>query len=591
MHDQNLPEPLTKKETLLALLPELLKYKKRLVPGFLFILLTNFAGLFQPVLLQRAIDALKGEISEWGLLAYAGAILAVSFAEGVFLFLMRQSIIVASRYIEYDLRNRFFAHLQRMAMRFFHRYSTGDLMARATNDLNSVRALVGPGIMYFVNTIVLFIGALIVMLSLSPELTAYAVLPLPVMVLLVARLMRRIHDIFKRTQEQFSAMTTHAQENISGIRVVKAYVQENREIDYFRQLNAEYIDQNMRLAKIRGLLWASMGFLAGLGSLIILWIGGGKVAAGEMTIGTLAAFFALVGRMTWPMVALGWVINMTQQGIASMGRINEILRIEPDIRADSQVDQSIQTIRGEIEFRHVSFRYTSRNVLEDIDLKIEQGKTLAVVGPVGSGKTTLINLIPRLLEATQGTVFIDGRPIAEIPPDVLRKHIGYTPQETFLFSETIRENINFGVENASFDDTVAAAKIAQVLQEIESFPQRFETLLGERGINLSGGQKQRTAISRAIIRKPSILLLDDALSSVDTYTEEEILKRLRRVMRDRTCVITSHRISTIRDADEIIVLQQGRIVERGSHETLLAKAGVYADLFRKQQLEAELETL
>lgn len=581
----------SRKAQLYSIIPYLKKYKKSILLGFVFILLTNAIGIFEPYVLKQAIDALQGEITSKRLFLFGLAILGVVIAEGFFLYLTRQTLIVMSRFIEYDLRNDFLQHLQKMSQRFFHKFSTGDLMARATNDLNAVRSLVGPGIMYSSNTIILFIGATTMMLLLSPALTMYALIPFPIMVLVVYKLMGKVHDIFKEAQEQFSKITTHAQENISGIRVVKAYVQEEREKRYFDQLNQGYIEINLRLVKIRGILWASMSFFSGTGVLLILWIGGSKVAAGEITLGVLVAFFALLGRMTWPMIALGWVINLTQQGIASMGRINEIRYAQPDIATAAEADLSITSILGEIEFRNVSFQYQGQPVLQDINLKIPCGKTLAIVGPVGSGKSTLINLIPRLLDATGGSVLIDGRPIRDIPLDVLRRHIGYTPQETFLFSETIRSNIAFGMDDASANQYEEAAQISQIHDEIAALPQTYETLLGERGINLSGGQKQRIAISRAVIRKPSILLLDDALSSVDTYTEEEILSRLRQLMKDRTSVIVSHRISTIREADEIIVLHDGKIVERGDHQHLLKIDGIYADLFRKQQLELELETL
>ena len=581
----------SRKAQLYSIIPYLKKYKKSILLGFVFILLTNAIGIFEPYVLKQAIDALQGEITSKRLFLFGLAILGVVIAEGFFLYLTRQTLIVMSRFIEYDLRNDFLQHLQKMSQRFFHKFSTGDLMARATNDLNAVRSLVGPGIMYSSNTIILFSGATTMMLLLSPALTMYALIPFPIMVLVVYKLMGKVHDIFKEAQEQFSKITTHAQENISGIRVVKAYVQEEREKRYFDQLNQGYIEINLRLVKIRGILWASMSFFSGTGVLLILWIGGSKVAAGEITLGVLVAFFALLGRMTWPMIALGWVINLTQQGIASMGRINEIRYAQPDIATAAEADLNITSILGEIEFRNVSFQYQGQPVLQDINLKIPCGKTLAIVGPVGSGKSTLINLIPRLLDATGGSVLIDGRPIRDIPLDVLRRHIGYTPQETFLFSETIRSNIAFGMGDASANQYEEAAQISQIHDEIAALPQTYETLLGERGINLSGGQKQRIAISRAVIRKPSILLLDDALSSVDTYTEEEILSRLRQLMKDRTSVIVSHRISTIREADEIIVLHDGKIVERGDHQHLLKIDGIYADLFRKQQLELELETL
>ncbi len=585
------PDAMSKLDQLRSLAPYLARYKKRFLIGGLFVLMTNAVGLMQPLLIRAAVDSLANNVQFNTLVMYALGILGVAALEGVFLFLMRQTLIVTSRYIEYDLRNDFFAHLQKMSLRFFLKYSTGELMARATNDLNAVRSLVGPGIMYSINTSILFIGTLIVMLSLNPHLTAFALIPLPIMVLMVASLMKRIHDTFKSAQEEYGRMTTHAQENISGIRVVKAYVQEEMEKRRFEQFNLRYITHNLRLAKIRGSLWSAMGFLTGVGSMIVLWIGGTLVTQDNLSLGELTAFFTLMARLTWPMIALGWVINLTQQGIASMGRLNEILHTPPDIADGPETDHTIRRIEGEIEFRNVSFAYNGRPILKNISFTIPRGQTFAIVGHVGSGKSTLLNMIPRLLEPTEGEILIDGRPIRQIPLQVLRRHIGYVPQETFLFSDTLKENILFGVDDAATEELEEAAQISQLYKEIQRFPDKFDTLLGERGINLSGGQKQRAAISRAIVRKPAILLLDDALSSVDTYTEEAILKRLREVMKSRTSVIVSHRISTIRDADWILVLENGQIIESGTHNSLLARDGVYAELYRKQLLEEELEEL
>ena len=582
---------LSKREHLKSLLPYLKKHRKKYYLGLVFILSSTTVGLYQPVLIKEAVDAIGTGVSSGSLLVYALLIVGASLVEGVFLFLTRQSIIVASRRIEYELRNDYFAHLQKMSMRFFQNFSTGDIMARATNDLNAVRALTGPGIMYSFSTITLLIGTIAVMSALNVKLTLVAFIPLPIMVFLVSRLMRKIHDIFKQAQEHYAEITTHAQENISGIRVVKAYVQEELEKSRFEKLNRFYIVDNLKLVKIRGFLWASMGFLSGLGMMIVLGAGGVLVTKDQLSLGSLVAFFTLLARLTWPMIALGWVINLTQQGIASMARINEILHTPPDIADGPQTQHDIKSIRGDIEFRDVYFSYNGKPVLEGINLKIPRGKTFAIVGHVGSGKTTLLNLIPRFIEPTRGQVLIDGIPIQQIPLRVLRGSIGHVPQESFLFSDSIRENIGYGVRVIGEQEIIEAANISQILNEIQTFPEQFDTLLGERGINLSGGQKQRISISRAVMRNPQILLLDDALSSVDTYTEEEILKQFRAVMRDRTSIIVSHRISTIRDADQIIVFEKARIVERGTHLSLMAKNGIYAELYRKQLLEEELEEL
>jgi ATP-binding cassette subfamily B protein len=434
-------------------------------------------------------------------------------------------------------------------------------------------------------------AAFVIMLQINVQLTLFAMIPFPIMALMVNRLAKRLHSGYRAIQAQYSDVTSKVQENLSGIRVVKAYVQENQEIESFKNLNRLYIVKNLKVAKIRGLLTATMSFLVGLGALILLWLGGRLVILEQITLGEFVAFFAYLSMLTWPMIALGWVINLVQQGTVSMGRINRILEAEPDIKDDHRTNPAIQKIDGDIEFRSVSFAYNGVWVLKHINLKIEKGRTVAIVGPTGCGKSTLINLIPRLIEATEGEVLIDGREISQIPLQTLRSNIGYVPQDTFLFSDSIKENIAFGVESPSMQEIEEAAVISQIRNEILNFPKQFDTMLGERGINLSGGQKQRTAIARAVIRKPRILILDDALSSVDTYTEEEILKRLRDIMRERTSIIVSHRISAVKDADLIVVLAEGEIREQGTHDQLVAVEGIYADLYRKQLLEEALEEL
>jgi len=583
-----------------TLLPYLQKYRKQVVAGIVFIMLTNAFTLFAPQVLRYAIDMLENNITPAGLLRTGGLILLVALLGGICRYWMRQLIIVVSRLIEYDLRNDYFRHLQTLSRNFFHRVPTGDLMARATNDLGSVRSLLGPGIMYSTNTFTVGIGALAIMLWMNAPLTLAAMLLLPIMVITVNFAMGRIHQLYEKIQEQFSRLTTRTQENLAGIRVVKAYQRESFEIGAFAKLNRDYWQRNLSLAKLEGGLWSMMGLLSGASTLILLWLGGRSVIRGEFTNGQFVAFFAYMGELTWPMIALGWVINLMQQGTASMGRLNRILHETADIKDDGETDTAITSIRGDIEFQNVSVSYPGRDwVLRHLNLKIPAGSTLAIVGHTGSGKSTLVNLIPRLIEPTEGKILIDGVDNKRLPLEILRRHIGYVPQETFLFADTIRENIIFGLAGANgaaarnvfADEIFAAAEVAQIRQEIEAFPEKFETVLGERGINLSGGQKQRTAMARAIIRQPSILILDDALASVDTYTEEEILRGLRGVMRERTSIIISHRVSTVKNADLIIVLAAGRIVESGTHDALLKNAGPYAQLHRQQQLEEDFARL
>lgn len=583
---------------LLRLRPYLARYKRTLLWGLVTVVCSNLFTIAQPQFVGRAVDALKEGLEQHTLdsstLAFwAAAIVLFSLVAGFFTFLTRQTIIVVSRHIEYDLRNDFLAHIQKLSLSYFQNTPTGDLMAHATNDISAVRNCLGPGIMYPADTLMTFTLALSVMLYMDWQLTLLAMLPLPLVSYAVYRLGKIVHAKFEQRQEQYSKLTTRAQENLSGIRVVKAYVREAYEIGLFRTLSWEYLKKNLVLARVQSIMWPLMFLLVGMSLVIALYAGGIKVINNQLTIGQLTAFFGYLVMLIWPMIAFGWVINILQQGAASMGRLARILDTEPEIRDTAITDHSITSLRGTIEFRNVSFRHkgANRDALSDINLLIPEGTTLAIVGYTGSGKSTLVNLIPRLYDVTRGELLIDGRNVKEIPLKVLRSHIGYVPQETFLFSDTIAENIRYGTDNGTEEHVREAAEISRIAHDVNDFPQGYATMLGERGITLSGGQKQRTSIARAVMRKPRILILDDALSAVDTYTEEEILHRLRGIMQGRTSIIISHRISTVKDADQIVVLHEGRIVERGTHDALVERGGIYAELYRKQLLEEELDQL
>jgi ATP-binding cassette subfamily B protein len=583
---------------LLRLLPYLRRYRSTVLWGLLTVVMSNLFTVFQPRLVGLAIDKLKtgletNQIDENGLLVYAGWVVALSLTAGFFTFLTRQTIIVVSRHVEFDLRNDFLSHIQKLPLSYFQNTPTGDLMAHATNDISAVRNALGPGIMYPTDTLMTFTMALAMMLWADWQLTLMALIPLPLVSYAVYRLGKLIHVKFEDRQEQFSLLTQRAQENLSGIRIVKAYVREAYEIARFRTLSFDYLKKNLVLARIQSVMWPLMFMLVGCSLVITIYFGGKQVIDGTITIGTLTAFLGYLSLLIWPMIAFGWVTNILQQGAASMARLGKIYDAVPDIRDTADTNSAVRSIEGTIEFRNVSFTHKSAATpaLGDINLRIPKGTTLAVVGYTGSGKSTLVNLIPRLYDVTQGAVLIDGVDVRKIPLEVLRNNIGYVQQETFLFSDSVLENISYGVDNGTVEHVAGAAEIAQIANEIRDFPKGFETMIGERGITLSGGQKQRTSIARAIIRDPRILILDDALSSVDTYTEEEILRKLRSVMEDRTSIIISHRISTVKGADHIIVLDGGRVVEDGTHDTLVARGGIYADLYEKQKLEEELEKL
>jgi ATP-binding cassette subfamily B protein len=599
-------------KNLRPLVPYLKRYRSGLFWGALCVLLTNAIAVQFPQVLRHATNDLHAGVTTQKLMKYALAVIAVFVAKGIFQFLTRWIVIGISRDIEFDLRNDLFAHLERLSYSYYQRNRTGDIMARATNDLNAVRNLLGPAIMYSANTIVFTALAVSYMFKISPKLTMYAFLPLPVASIVIQYFGRQIHERFERIQAMFSDISARAQENFSGARVIRAYVQEKAEIAAFEGANQEYIRRSLGLVRLMGMLWPTLELMLGIATVIVLWLGGRQVLQGRMNVGDFVAFNTYMAQLMWPVIALGWVINIFQRGTASMVRIQEILSQQPEIADEAALALDTlnngatgvppippgegarlsTSIEGEIEFRNLNFAYNGTSVLKEINLRIPAGSSLAIVGPTGSGKTTLVNLIPRIYDAEPGAVLIDGRPIRQFSLDSLRRHIGFVPQETFLFSDTIRENIAFGIAQedgeAKLDDIKAAAEAANIAQDIEGFPEGYNTTVGERGITLSGGQKQRTAIARALLRGPRILILDDALSSVDTHTEDKILNHLREIMRGRTTIFISHRVSTVRNADCIAVLHLGRIVELGTHDQLIARNGYYTDLYNKQLLEEEL---
>lgn len=578
-------------KSLRPLFPYLKKYRRSYVVGTICVFFNNGIWILFPQVIRRAVDSLHLGVTREKLLTYSLLLMAVAAVKGIFQFLTRWIVIGISREIEFDLRNDLFRHLESLSYSYYQRTRTGDIMARATNDLNAVRMLLGPAIMYTANTIVFTAGALVFMLSISPKLTFYAFLPLPIVSIVVQYFGKRIHERFERIQAMFSDISARAQENFSGARVIRAYVQEEPEIAAFEASNQEYIHRSLKLVRLMGMLWPTLETMLGFAVVLVLWLGGREVLQGRITVGEFVAFNTYMVQLTWPVIALGWVINIFQRGTASMGRINEILVERPEIENGPDVtiaDLRTPPLRGEIEFRGLEFAYNGKPVLHDINLKVPAGSSLAIVGPTGSGKTTLVSLIPRIYDAAPGSVLIDGKPLREYDLEFLRRQVGFVPQETFLFSETVRENIAFGKEHAKDAAVQAAADAANIAGDIEEFPERYQTLVGERGITLSGGQKQRTAIARALIRDPRILILDDALSSVDTQTEDRILNHLREIMQDRTTIFISHRVSTVRNTDRIAVLQAGRIVELGTHDQLLALNGYYTDLYNKQLLEEEL---
>jgi ATP-binding cassette, subfamily B, multidrug efflux pump len=577
-------------KSLATLRPYLWRYRSGMTVGMLCLVIKDVAQAAQPLMIRGAIDSITKSIGSSAFVRFAGYLLALSVVKGIFQYWMRVIIIGISRDIEFDLRNDLFGHLVELSPDYYQRTRTGDIMARATNDLNAVRMMLGPGIMYWVETSLTFVLAIVIMVTSDWRLAVFAILPAPAVSFAVIFFGRKIHARFERIQGMFSDISSRVQENLAGVRMVRAFAQERAELRRFEELNNQYIGHNLKLVRIQGFFQSLLEALIGCTFLVVLLVGGLQVLRGRITLGGYVMFNTYMGTLVWPMIALGWVVNLMQRGTASLSRIDQILHEKPTIAAPAH-PHPLATVNGEVSFRQVSMEYSAGHALQDIDLRIEAGSTVAIVGHTGSGKSTLVSLIPRLMDPTSGAVMVDGVDLRMIDPAQLRRHIGFVPQETFLFSATIAENIAFGVEDATIDQIRTAAELAGLAGDIEGFPEGYQTMVGERGITLSGGQKQRTAIARAILRDPRILILDDALSSVDTLTEERILNHLASVMQGRTVILISHRVSTVQQADRIIVLERGRIVEQGTHAKLLENGGYYAGLSQKQMLEEELETI
>jgi ATP-binding cassette subfamily B protein len=571
------------------LLSYFIRHRKPLLLGAICVVGSAIFSLAKPLIIGNAVNELTKVITREALVRYSLLLVGASAIEGAFLFLQRRIIIGASRRIEFDMRNDLYDHLQRLPLSYYHSQRTGDLMSRATNDLSSVRMLIGPAVMHAFSSLLVVTGAFVMMLRINMGMALVALLAVPIVAGLVKYFGDRIHLRFKAVQDHFGDISARVQENLSGVRVVRAFTQEENEVETFKRLNREYVDKNRSLIRLTATFYPALHALIGIGFVVVFYLGARRIVSGQMTIGSFVAFNFYLGRMVWPLIALGWVINLFQRGLASMQRLNDIWSAVPD---NPEAGERVPgQSRGDIEVRNLTFAYGDRPVLRDINLSIAHGETVGIVGRTGSGKSTLLALLSRTFEPPPGTIFISGRPVETIPLRQLRDWMGMVPQETFLFSESIAENVRFGRASATDAEVDQAADLAGLGPDVATFPQGLSTVIGERGITLSGGQKQRTAIARALVRDPLILILDDALSAVDTQTEEQILHSLRNVREGRTALIVSHRVSSVKDADEIVVLDDGRIVERGTHDQLIARDGYYADLYRRQTLEAEIEEI
>src|SRR5580698_356746 len=573
--------------------PYLWRYRRGLMLGMGSLVLKDIISASLPLIIRAGVDSLTSGFKIQIVVEFAAFLVGLSLLKGIFQYWMRVILIGISRDIEFDLRNQLFSHLVKLSSDFYARYRTGDIMARSTNDLNAVRMMLGPGIMYWTETMLTAALSIAVMMSVDWRLTLVCLVPAPLVSIAVMLFGKRIHDRFEIIQKMFSDISSRVQENLSGVRVIRAYAQEDAEIRKFELLNQDYVAQNIRLARLSAFFMPLLQALIGLGFLIVLLAGGYQLLSHRISLGSFVMFNTYMGVLIWPMIALGWVVNLMQRGTASWSRIMELMRERPSIqrRNSSYSSSPSYSVLGGLRFDGVEMKYPAGYALKNITLEIPAGATVAIVGHTGSGKSTLVSLIPRLFDPTRGAVFLDGIDVRDFDPEWLRRQIGFVPQETFLFSATLAENIAWGVENATADDIARASELAGLAPDIASFPEGYGTIIGERGITLSGGQKQRVAIARAVLRDPKILILDDALASVDTLTEERILQALENVMRGRTTILISHRVSTVQNASRIFVIEHGEVAEQGTHAQLIRGGGYYADLYQKQLLEEELETI